>query len=185
MAGRKLGPAQGGHGAWLMAVQISRTYRGTNMKRILALLPLLFLVTTGADAAPQSAKEYLTAIYSHYRGDDRTAKGIFLDKPSDIRRYFTKDLSDLMIADDAVANKNGDVPSLDGDPFIDAQDWQITHLVIHIDSETEKAARATVTFENSKEPQTVHVELVRTADGWRFSDIIWKEGSLRGLYKKK
>ncbi len=112
------------------------------MTRILALLPFLFLMTAGADAAPQSAKEYLTGIYSHYIGDDRTtAKGIFLDKPSEIRRYFTKDLADLMIADDAAANKAGDVPALDGDPFINAQDWEITHVSIHIDSETERAAR--------------------------------------------
>lgn len=156
------------------------------MKRILALLPFLFLMTAGADAAPQSAKDYLTGIYSHYIGDDRTtAKGIFLDKPSEIRRYFTKDLADLMIADDAAAAKRGDVPNLDGDPFIDAQDWEIAHVSIHIDSETSTAARATVTFVNAKEPDTVHVELVRAADGWRFSNIIWKEGSLRGLYKKK
>ena len=156
------------------------------MTRILALLPLLFLIAAGADAAPQSAKEYLTGIYSHYIGDDRTtAKGIFLDKPSEIRRYFTKDLADLMIADDAAANKAGDVPALDGDPFINAQDWEITHVSIHIDSETERAARATVTFVNAKEPQTVHVELVRTGGGWRFSDIVWKEGTLRDLYKKK
>jgi hypothetical protein len=156
------------------------------MKRILALLPFLIFLSVGGDAAPQSAKEYLTGIYSHYIGDDRTnAKGIFLDKPSDIRRYFTKDLADLMIADDAAANKAGDVPNLDGDPFINAQDWEIAHVSIHIDSETPTAARATVTFVNAKEPETVHAELVHTADGWRFSDIIWKEGSLRGLYKKK
>ncbi len=42
-----------------------------------------------------------------------------------------------------------------------------------------------MTFVNAKEPEAVHVELVRTADGWRFSDIIWKEGTLRDLYKKK
>src|SRR5579862_1667420 len=147
-------------------------HRGAIMKRIGIILPLLLVMTTGlAHAAPQSARAFLTAIYSHYLGDDKTAKGIFLDKQSEIRRYFTKDLADLIIADEAVAYKNGDVPTLDGDPFVDAQDWQITHLVIHIDSETATAAKATVTFENVKEPQVVHLELVRHDPGWRISDI--------------
>ena len=157
------------------------------MTRTLKLLPLLFVLCAGgAVAAPQSAEGFLKAIYSHYQGDDRTAKGIFLDKSSDIHRYFAPDLAKLMIADDAAAAKRGDVPNLDGDPFIDAQDWTITHIVIHIDSETGDRAKATVHFENFKKPETVRLDLVKTPEGWRISDIVWpgKDGSLRGLYKK-
>jgi len=158
------------------------------MNRCLKLVPLLLaLAGIPAMAAPQSADAFLHGIYSHYLGDDRTAKGIFLDKPSEIRRYFADDLANLMIADEEASNKSGDVGALDGDPFIDAQDWTITKLTVHIDSETADGAKATVHFENIKEPKTVHLDLVKTPKGWRISDIIWNsnEGTLRGLYKKK
>jgi len=158
------------------------------MTRLLKMLPLLFVLGAGgAFAAVQSAEDFLKSIYSHYQGDDRTAKGIFLDKPSDIHRYFAPDLAKLMIADEAAAAKRGDVPNLDGDPFIDAQDWTITNLVIHIDSETGDRAKATVHFENFKKPEAVRLDLVKMPEGWRISDIIWpgKDGNLRGLYTKK
>lgn len=154
--------------------------------RFLKLL-LLVLGASAAWAVPQTAEDFLKDIYSHYKGDDQTAKGVFLDKPADYRRYFAPDLAKIMIADEEAAAKRGDVPNLDGDPFIDAQDWTITNLSIHIDSEMGDRARATVHFENFKKPQSVQLDLVKTSEGWRISDIIWpgKEGSLRGLYKKK
>lgn len=158
---------------------------GATMKRIFALLPFLLLIAVRADAAPQSAKDFLNTIYSHYQGDDKTARGVFLDKPADYRRYFSPDLAALMIADAEAAAKRGDVPELDGDPFVDAQDWEITHLKIRVDSETDKDAKATVTFDNVKKPQSVRLNLIHTNEGWRTSDIFWKEGSLRDLYKKK
>ena len=139
-------------------------------------------------AASQSADAFLQGIYSHYKGsDDKNAKGVFLDKPSEIRRYFADDLANLMIADEAAAAKAGDVPSLDGDPFIDAQDWTVTKLTIHIDSQTADRAKASVHFENFNKPYTVHLDLVETPKGWRISDIIWNGNgrTLRGLYKKK
>ena len=147
---------------------------------------LALSVVAIAAAPPQSADAFLHGIYAHYQGDDRTTgKGIFLDKPSDIRRYFASDLAAMMIADDNAAAKKGDVPNLDGDPFVDAQDWDIKDIAIRIDSETGDRAKATVTFLNFKKPDTVHLDLVHTPEGWRISDIVWKEGSLRGLYKKK
>ena len=156
------------------------------MNRYLKLAPLwLALAGVPAIAAPQTADAFLHGIYSHYLGDDKTAKGIFLDKSSDVHRYFADDLAALIIADDAAAAKRGDVPELDGDPFVDAQDWTITDIVIHIDSQTASAAKATVTFKNFKEPHAVHLDLVETPKGWRISDIAWKEGTFRGLYKKK
>lgn len=152
----------------------------------LLVVSLALSVVAIAAAPSQTADAFLQGIYAHYYGDvGTTGKGIFLDKPSDIHRYFADDLAHLMIADDAVAEKHGDVPQLDGDPFVDAQDWDIKDIAIHIDSETGDRAKATVTFQNFKKPDTVHLDLVHTPEGWRISDIVWKEGSLRGLYKKK
>jgi hypothetical protein len=137
-------------------------------------------------AAPQSADAFLHGIYAQYLGDGRTTGlGVHLDTAADLHRYFTDDLAAMVMADEDAANKRGDVPALDGDPFVDAQDWQITDVKVHIDSQTATAAKATVTFQNIKEPETVHLALAETPKGWRISDIFWKEGSLRGLYKKK
>ena len=152
----------------------------------LIMVSLALSVAAAVAAPPQSADAFLRGIYAHYKGsDETTGKGIFLDKPADFRRYFTNDLADMAIADDDAAHKRGDVPELDGDPFVDAQDWEITDIVIHIDSETASAAKATVTFKNFKEPDAVHLDLMMTPKGWRISDIAWKVGTFRGLYKKK
>lgn len=146
----------------------------------------LFLVLP-ASAAEQSPQAFLQSIYVHYEGSSDTAKGVYPDTPAATRRYFEPVLANLIIADVAAAAKRGDVPELDGDPFIDAQDWDITNLKIHIDSRDATKARATVTYENFKKPQAIHLSLVHTPAGWRIADIIWNgnEGTLRGLYVKK
>jgi len=151
----------------------------------LTLIALAFSATVAA-AAPQSAEAFLKDIYSHYGDvDKKSGAGVLIDTKKQLRRYFTDDLVAMIDADERVAEKRGDVPSLDGDPFIDAQDWKITDLVVHMDSDTATRAKATVTFRNFKEPDTVRLDLAQTPKGWRISDIFWKSGSLRGLYKKK
>jgi hypothetical protein len=156
------------------------------MFRIFALLAFVVCtVSPGFAAPPQTPEAFLQDIYSHYHGS--ASKGVPLDKDSDWRRYFADDLVALITADEKAAAKSGDIPTLDGDPFIDAQDWDITHLTIHIDTQSAGAATATVKFENIKEPKTLHIQLVATPKGWRIADIVWPgtEGTFRGLYKKK
>ena len=170
----------------------------TPFKSVAVPLALLWLAVLAmpaaaatAVAAPaptqsaQSADAFLHGIYAHYLGHDNTARnGILLDKPSTLRRYFAADLADLIAADEAGAAKKGDVPMLDGDPFVDAQDWDITNLAVHIDSETADGAKATVTFDDFGERMTIHYDLVQTPDGWRISDIVSREGRFRRLYEK-
>lgn len=152
---------------------------------MVASLALVFSATA-AVAAPQSAEAFLKDIYSHYGNADKPAgAGVLIDTTEQLRRYFTPDLVALIDADERAAAKRGDVPELDGDPFIDAQDWDIKDIAIHINSETASVAKATVTFRNFKDPFAVHLDLAQTPKGWRISDIFWKEGSLRGLYRKK
>jgi hypothetical protein len=151
----------------------------------LSVIALAFSATA-AMAAPQSAEAFLKDIYSHYGDvDKKSGAGVLIDTKKQLRLYFTDDLVAMIDADERVAEKHGDVPSLDGDPFIDAQDWNVTNLVVHVDTETATAAKATVTFRNYKQPDTVRLTLAQTPKGWRISDIVWKSGSLRGLYKKK
>lgn len=152
----------------------------------LVLVWLAFSVVTAVAASEQSADAFLHGIYAHYLGHDNTARnGIVLDKPATLHRYFAADFADVIAADEAGAAKKGGVPMLDGDPFVAAQDWDITNLAIRIDSQTADSAKATVTFDDFKEPTVVHFDLVNTPDGWRISDIVSKEGSFQALYKKR
>ena len=156
------------------------------MTRPRILLCLLFLVFGGAaaQAATGSANDFLTAIYQHYVGKGGEA-GLPLDSNADIRRYFTPSLAALMIADRATAAKNDDVPTLDGDPFVDAQDWEIKDLHIAVSEVGADHATGTVTFKNIDSPVTITLDLVRTPKGWRIDDIHWPDGTLRGLLAKK
>jgi len=163
------------------------------MRRIaLALAALLAFAAPApmnASAHGASPRAFLDRIYAHYRGsaDSKTGQGVLIDTPAKIRRYFEPGLAKLMIADEAAAAKAGDVPALDGDPFIDAQDWDIQNLTVHIDDQTKAAAHATVRFTNLKDPKTVHLDLVHTQAGWRIAEIRWSgdDTTLRGLYVKK
>jgi len=73
---------------------------------------------------------------------------------------------------------------LSGDPFIDAQDWEVKGLAIDLKEGGPARAVANVTFTNFGEARHVRLDLIKTAAGWRIDDIHWRQGSLRGLYKK-
>ena len=74
---------------------------------------------------------------------------------------------------------------LDGDPFVDAQDWEITDLTIKVATSGSDKATGTVTFKNFEDDKTVTLDLTKTAAGWRIADIRTGERSLREIYKVK
>ena len=154
--------------------------------RLRPLAALIFLLGTAIAvfaAEAGSPQAFLDTIYRNYQGKD--SKGFALDKPAMIRRIFVPELANAMIADQAAAQKRGDVPELDGDPFVDAQDWEITGLGFKVTMNGAARATATVTFRNFGEAHTVTHELVKTASGWRIADIRMKERTLKGLYPGK
>src|SRR6202044_3856888 len=104
-------------------------------------------------AADPSAEAFVTAIYAAYKG--KNAKGIALNKDTDIRRYFEPSLAALMIKDIKGAARKGDVPELDGDPFIDAQDWDIASFDIAVSDTGADTATATVNLVNLGKPDTI------------------------------
>ena len=95
------------------------------------------------------------------------------------------ELAKLIEDDAAAAAKAGDVPSLEGDPFIDAQDWQINSFAIAVKDTGPDKALGTVKFNNLKENMAVELDLVKLKEGWRIDEIRTKTGSLRDLFKKK
>lgn len=143
------------------------------------------LLAAPALAADDSARAFVAAIYATYKGKD--SKGIQLDKAATVRRYFEPTLAALMIKDRNAAAKRGDVGALDGDPFIDAQDWDIKDADIAVAEAAPGTASATVKFVNSGTPKTVVLDLIKLKDGWRVGDITWrredKNETLRGVFR--
>lgn len=143
-------------------------------------------VAARAWAADGTALAFVTAIYTAYQGKD--AKGIALDKDATIRRYFEPSLAALIIKDQRDAARRHEAPNLDGDPFVDAQDWDIAAVDIAVAEAAANSARATATFTNSGTPTTIVLDLVKVDGDWRVSDIIWrhdgKPETLRGLYRR-
>jgi hypothetical protein len=139
-----------------------------------------------AMAAGPSAEAFVAGIYSHYHGSaSGAAKGVSIDGVGQLRRYFEPSLANLIVADEARAEKRHEVPTLDGDPFVNAQDWEITDIVTKVVEKGPAHAEGEVHFKNFGEPKTVRLLLVRLPVGWRIHDIVYDDGStLRGLYVK-
>jgi hypothetical protein len=136
-------------------------------------------------AEPATAKSFVEAIYKKYVGNAaKDAPGVVLDKAADYRRYFTPALAAIILKDQAVAAKRGDVPTLDGDAFVGHQDWEISKLTVDVQESGDKAA-ATVSFVNIDQPETVKLVLQKVGKDWRIDDVTWSDNStLRGLFKK-
>ncbi len=145
--------------------------RALAMQAVLVAASAMAFTATAEIASPQS---FVDGIYKHYLGKE--SKGLSLSDSAAIRRYFAPPLSDAMIKDFAAAHKAGEVPMLNGDPFIDAQDWDISNVKTTVKSTGATTAVATVTFILFMEPRTVTLDLVNTPAGWRIADIKWARG---------
>src|SRR4051812_48103519 len=96
----------------------------------IAVIGSVTLTGTRGLAAEQSAQDFLAGIYQAYKGKD--AKGLPLNARGAPARYFTPALARLIDAGAKAAAKRGDAPALDGDPFIDAQDFEINAFAIEV-----------------------------------------------------
>ena len=142
---------------------------------------------TPAVAAEASATAFVTRIYDAYKGEN--SKGILIDTDAAIRRYFEPSLAALISKDQKDAARRHDVPALDGDPFVDAQDWDISAVDIAVREASPDKAVATVSFKNIDHATTVVLDLTKTKGDWRIANIAWqREGgrkeTLRGLYRR-
>lgn len=147
-----------------------------------ALVLCVALMPLAARAADQTPRAFLQAIYKHYIGTNTA--GVKLDSDADYHRYFTPELAKIILDDIAKSQKNDDVPTLDGDPFIDAQDWSIKKVQIDVDDKATDKTVGKVSFKNLDKDETVTLDLVKIDGAWKIDDIHWPEDSLRGLYKQ-
>jgi Protein of unknown function (DUF3828) len=149
---------------------------------VLAAMVAAALFPAAAFAQDASAKTFLDSIYKRYVG--KNTKGIPLDSDAVIRRYFEPSLAALIIKDGKAAARRKDVPTLDGDAFIGAQDWEIKSVKIDVADAGPGKATGTVSFTNSGEAKKVVLDLTKVGNDWKIADINWGEDSLRKLYKK-
>ncbi len=144
-----------------------------------ALALALLAVPIAARAQSSTALDFLKSIYEPYK------QAGFKGQPYwETRRFFVADLAGAIEQDFAEAKKRKEVPPLDGDPFIDAQDWDIRSVSYAI-PEMSSGGRtvAAIALDNLGKPTLVALFLVETPQGWRIDDIVTRGSSLRALYK--
>ena len=142
----------------------------------IAALCALPLEARGQTSTPDF---FLRAIYDPYLKAD--FRGYSFEQAN---RFFVPKLARAIDADMREAKRRGDVPKLDGDPFLDAQDWEIKNLAISVKADGPKAT-GEVAFDNLGKPTRITLDLVQTQAGWRIADIKTPSGSLSALYKEK
>lgn len=144
-------------------------------------------VALPAAAADASAHDFVAAIYDAYVG--KSGDGITLDTDQAVRRYFEPALAALIRKDQSDAERRNEAPTLDFDPFVDAQDWDIAAFAIAVSDSGPGKAKAIVKFNNSGKPTLIALDLVKLTDGWKIADITWQPhdppNTLRGLYAQQ
>lgn len=152
--------------------------------RWFALFAAFLFLSSPAAAQGNDAKTFIENIYKQYLG--KNTPSIDFSSRAGLELYFTPSLAELIDRDSKEAEKKQDSPLLDGDPFVDAQDWEIKEpAVVTVQAGGDgKGATATAVFKNFGKPVTVRYALVMTPKGWRIDNVIWTEGNLRGLYQQ-
>ncbi len=136
------------------------------------LIAAAFVITSCTssmtDEGFSSPQALLDEIYDHYGNGENINYG----SPEVIEKYFAPEIAEKIMADNAKAAAVREVPILNGDPFIDAQDWEITDLAISIaKSSTSNATIGHVTFKNFGEAKKINLLLQKTMKGWQVADI--------------
>jgi hypothetical protein len=90
--------------------------------------------------------------------------------PEDITELFSPTLKQLWDKS-AERSEEMEMPIIDFDPFTNAQDYQISDLIVADPIVSGDEASVVVSFLNFSEPQELRFTLVRRAEGWKIDDI--------------
>jgi hypothetical protein len=125
---------------------------------------------------------FLRAVYDRYVGEN--VGSIDYSKEAVLRQYFTPELVAMMMKDRAAADAANEVPRLNGDPFLNAQDWKIASFDIKTVPISATRAEATVKFTNYNRQESFKVSLWFVDGAWRIDDIDYggNAGTLRGIF---
>ena len=158
-------------------------------RRILPfVIACLFIVPCGigtASAADATATAFVTKIYDAYKG--KSSRGYSIESEADVRRTFEPSLAALIIKDEKAAAKRKETPTLEFDPFVDSQEWELSAVNIAVSDAPPGKAVATVSFKNFGLPTKIVLALVKAKSDWLIADITWQRDgnpeTLRGLFK--
>jgi hypothetical protein len=168
-------------------VPVAQSARGASMQTRRNFLAIgavgIFAVSLGLQALAQDVtpKDFVAGIYHNYEG--KGAKGIPLNSPK-LRRLLTPSLLKLIDDDGKRAARRHQPPELDGDAFVDAQEWEIKSFDIDVQDDGSDKASAKVSFKNFDQESTVTLALLKVNSAWRVDDISGSDGSLRKLLAK-
>src|SRR5271167_2464516 len=128
---------------------------------------------TGSEpaSAGQTTEVFLHSIYDRYIGPQDQARPIDYGSTRELRHYFERSLATIIHKDFIRAKNADDVPTLDADPFIDAQDWDIKSFDIHVAPVDANNATGLIKFDNAGTAKVLQVQLVRVAGSWNIHDI--------------
>ena len=125
-------------------------------------------------AASEGPEPFVRAIYARY------VEGGPTDTPPAPGQdpMFSRTMNALIGAD--VRAANGEVPTLNYDPFCACQDQdEFTITAMAVAQASPNAAEANVAFVNAGEPEAVTLKLVREGPNWKVDDIVGSDtGSL-------
>jgi hypothetical protein len=142
------------------------------------------ILASRAQAADTSAHDFVAAIYNTYVG--KNGNGVALDNERTVRRYFEPSLAALILKDQKDAARRNEVGVLDFDPFVDAQDWDISSFALTVSETGSDKASATVKFSNHGTDSTIVLDLAKIKNEWKITNITWmphdKPNNLRALY---
>ena len=91
-------------------------------------------------------------------------------------RYFTEELTLLIIKDRLCAEETHGICNLDFDPIFAAQDPGVMDLEI-TPADTSNTVRVQFTYPGSGQEINLSYEVKKTYRGWRIKDIIYSDGS--------
>ncbi len=139
-----------------------------------------------AAAAESTAKAFVAKIYDAYKG--KNSKGVPIETEAAIKSYFEPSLAALIIKDEKAAARRNGTPTLEFDPFVDGQEWELSDVSIAVSETPPNKAVVTVSFKNFGLPTRIVLNLVRTKSDWQIVDITWARSdsspeTLRGLFK--
>ena len=142
---------------------------------------LLCSVPFGVQAQTKSPQAFLEDIYKPYLDKDFKGQAYW-----EADRFFEPVLAGAIKANRQDAEKSGQAPILNADPFVDPKespkDYQISNLAVAATAVT-GGATGQVLFINQKKPTHLTFNLVQTPAGWRIAEIRGGGASLRMLYK--
>jgi len=145
---------------------------------------LLLLVVASPSLAAEQSDARVAVIANLYRefaweaviSTPESGELGLLDQPRQVlQRYFTPEITELILRDRSTAEQTGEVPRLDFLPLWDSQDPAAVDLRITLGS-SPNSVLVTFSRPNSASLVRISYRLSKLAVGWRISDIEYSGG---------